>query len=331
MAVMDDRPGEGIVSDAWGPAPFGLPGWIEYAQERWGLRAETLRFARSEPQGAHLECVVYSDARGRLRMPPHNAYLSLRYTPSPSPSRRRAESHWLELAEQLAAELAGRRSRGPLCLPPAVADVRPWQWAGYEAVACYTYLLDLPADLSASRSEHRRKLRRAGERGFVCERTADVDAVVDCIRATEQRQGFTHDLSAGDLERLLGLIGDEACLLYLCRAPDGTPAAARVVLAAPGGSAIGWASGTCAKYLPAHAGALLEAHAFEDLGACGVRVFDFGGANQRHTALAKVAWGARLQAFFVVTPLDLHRLATQAVGLAGRRGRRGPGRRGASG
>lgn len=281
-------------------SPLFLPGWLEFNREKWRAEPVRLRFERDPANPPTLESVVYLDRKRRVWLPPLNNYMPVAFTPTPTRSAPSRYRQWLEMTERLAQEMGARGMRDRVALPPEISDVRAWQWAGFQVSARYTFYLELPYDTKQLDAATRKNIAKGQKNGFVDVRTTDMHAVMACLEDTELRQGFRHRLAAADLELLRGLMGDEHLRAYVCYAPDGAPAATKVVLHRAGARAIVWLSGTRREYLSACATQLQFLHVLEDLQAAGAVGCDFAGANLPGVALHKSKWGGTLLPFFTV-------------------------------
>jgi hypothetical protein len=305
-------------------SPLFLPGWLAFNREKWGAEPVTLRLERDPANPPRLESVIYLDRKQRVWLPPLNYYLPVAFTPTPTQSGPSRYRQWLEMTERLAGEMGERGLHDRVALPPEVADVRAWQWAGFRVSARYTFYLDLPYDTAQLDAATRKNIVKGQKNGFRDERTTDMDAVMACLEETELRQGFRHRLDATDLVMLRELMGDEHLRAYVCYAPNGEPAATKVVLHRPGGRAVVWLSGTRAEYLSACATQLQFLHVLEDLHAAGAVGCDFAGANLPGVALSKSKWGGTLVPFFTVESPGLMGLARYVRDYWTHRRQRGP-------
>lgn len=169
----------------------------------------------------------------------------------------------------------------------------------------YTLYLDFPIEMSQVDKGIRYSIRKAQRLGYAHTRSTDMLAVVECLQATERRQGFRYGLSAADLEMARSLLGDEHLRAYVAYAPDGQPACAMVVLHCPGGRGLNWLAGGKREHLPSGAGQALTMCALEDLAADRAIGFDFGGANLPSVSSTKADWGAALTPYYRIEPLGL--------------------------
>lgn len=290
-------------------SPLFLPGWLELNQALWGARPEVVRFERDPANPPSIESVLYLDRRGHVWLPPLNYYLPVAFTPTPTQSAPSRYRQWLEMTERLALDMTARGLHSRVALPPEIGDVRSWQWAGFQVSARYTFYLDLPYDGRSLDSSTRKNIAKGAKNGFLDERVTDMQAVMACLEDSELRQGFSHRLTAADLELARKLLGDEHLRAYVCYAPSGEPAAAKVVLHRAGGRAIIWLSGTKKEFLSACATQLQFMHVLEDLHAAGAIGCDFAGANIPGVALSKSKWGGELRPFFTIEAPGLWGLA----------------------
>jgi len=288
---------------------LALDGWLEFNRVRWGLSPTRLRLSEHDGSRPAVEMVVYTDNRGRIRMPSLNPYLPVTFIPTDSESLPRLTRQWLTVSELAVAEFRQRGVVNSISFPPCISDVRPWQWSDYHVGVRYSFYLDLPYCLDSAESQIRTKIRKAERMGYRCERTLRMDTVLECIDDTAQRQQFEYGLSRTDLECCLQFLGTEVLRAYVCYAPNGDAASAQVMLSSPGTSAVGWLAGTKRDHLASGCSQLLIAFALEDLATAGASGFDHAGANIPSVATAKAAWGSRLVPYYTIREPNMRGLA----------------------
>jgi hypothetical protein len=190
--------------------------------------------------------------------------------------------------------MAERGFANQIRLPPEIDDVRPWSWKNFLVGVFYTYCLDFPFDLSLVDPDARRLADKSERLGMTVERVEDVDVVFECLRASEERKGFSYGVDASQLRVVQGLLGSDALRMYVCFDPEGKPATATVFVHAPGSRAIEWMAGTKTSPLTDGASCLLNRFFLTDLAAAGASGVDSVGANIEKVAMFKAQWGGRL-------------------------------------
>ena len=280
--------------------PLFLPGWQEFNRLKWGVTPLPVQLGLENSDLPRLDAVLYLNPRGRVVRPPLNPYLAIAFQPTSTTHSFRIASQWMKVAQRLVSKMREFGLSRPLFLPPEVGDVRPWQWSGFRTSVRYTYHLDFPYDLRMADTGVRSRMRRAQRLGYVCERTTNVRAIWECLKATEERQGFDHRLTVEDLELARRCMGDEHLRGYVCYGPQGEPASAAYVLFSPGGKGIGWLHGAKKEHLSDGVVQLLDAFILEELQANGATEFDFVGANLPGVATAKSYWGCELIPYYVI-------------------------------
>jgi len=292
--------------------PLFLEGWQEFNQIKWGLRPIRLTLTSGDSLLPLVDVVYMVNRRGQIRQPPLNPYLALSFQSTPTSLPSRLSRQWLDMGEKVALDMIQRGCASRVSLPPEIQDIRPWQWLGFEGVVRYTYHIDLPFDLHQADSTIRQKIGKASKAGYRCERVSNMDHVIDCLRQTEERQGFTHQLTTEDLITAGSLMGDEHFRAYVCYSPGGKPVSARVVLFGPGARTIDWVAGTASEHLQTGATQLLIKMVMDDVHLAGAIGFDFAGANLPTVSQAKANWGGQLVSFFSIAPFGLLTLARDA-------------------
>lgn len=279
--------------------PLFNPGWVEFNERQWDVRAEQIELGPKAGSAWTLRAVLYRDQRGRLVVPPRNAYLPV--TIDCAGSRAAVlNARKREAITALAERVCSSSVRGSLVFSPVIDDVRPFQWRGFDATPRYTYCIDLrDFDTNADPSV-RNKVRKAQKNGYVCEVSTDFNAVQDCLLGPESRKSFDHQVDARGLALLHELMGVDAFTAVLCRSPSGAAVGARLHMFCPGGLAHDWSAGVKSEALRAGVNNLLCSFSFGLFAKRGCDVFDFCGADLPLVAAAKEGWGGSLVTYYAL-------------------------------
>jgi hypothetical protein len=290
-------------------SPLALPGLLEFNHRKWRLQPLKRRYAEEGKDLPALEAVLYLDKRGFVRLPPRTPYLPMVFLPTPTKAISRLSRQWLSVSNLMAEEFRRRGLRGTVAFSPEIFDVRPWRWQHFTVDLRYTYYVDFPYQIEQADSDVRRRITKARENGFSCRRVSALDDVYQCLKDTEERNAFRHELTVKDLELARELLGEDCFRTYICYGPSGEAASTAVVLHRPGGRAGGWVAGTKTKYLTSGAWQLLNMFSLKDVESAGASGFDLFGANIPSVAKSKASWGARLVPYYTVEAPTLRALA----------------------
>lgn len=296
-------------------SPLALDGWLEFNCRKWNLRPRIMEFKEDNKGLPLLKAILYFDKNGHVRMPPINPYLPIEFSPTPTEQVARISRQWLCLGSLMADEIYKKGLRGTVSFPPEVSDLRPFQWKGFNIGVRYTFHLNLPVPEEQIDHAVRKQIRKALRSGFECRPAVSSQDVISCLLDTENRQGFSHGLSTGDIDMARDILGEEYFRVYGCYAPNGGIASARIVLHFPGCRAIDWVAGTKREFLNSGATQAVIAYALNDLAEVGARSFDFAGANIPNVAAAKVTWGGRLVPFYTISAPSLRGLVKYALDM----------------
>lgn len=280
--------------------PLALDGWLEFNRLKWDVIPHKVRLKLTEKEFPTVEAVLYTDRKGRLRLPPRNPYLPISIGTSNTQLASRLYRQTVDAGQLLADNMKGRGLGGAISLDPVVQDVRPWVWNGFVARPSYTFHIDLPFDVSTSDTTFRKRVRAAERRGFYVRVHAPLRDVLDCLIGTEKRQGFSHRLALRDLEVAKDLLGEDYFRTYVAYDAENRPASARIALHYPGARAVGWVAGTKPEYLSDGVAQLVLAYTLHDLHQAGATSFDYAGANIRSVAAAKANAGGRLVTYYTI-------------------------------
>ena len=288
--------------------PLFNPNWIEFNQCHWNLKAELIELNPPKGTSWSLKTVIYFNRNGQIVTPPRNPHIPIEFHCSsnkPSSINRRKRIAFTEIARLYNSYRLGSN----LVLSPVVNDIRPFQWEGMVASPRFTYHLNLVNYTSLFDSSILKISRKAKFLGYVCEETKDYDAVQECLKASENRKGFSHQVDALALEKLSNLIGDEGFVCFLCRSPFGDPVGARVALYVPGGMALAWSAGVKNQALKDGVNNLLGEYALKFFSAKKCSIFDFVGANIPSVATMKESWGGDLICYYAVCQRNFRNIA----------------------
>lgn len=282
-------------------------GWLEWNSRTWRLKAERVAYG-SDSSGASFTGVLYTDFRGRVRMPPLNPYLPFYFQGSGSDRPERLSRQWIDLAGQLADDLRKRQVVGRLALPPGLLDARPLQWAGMQTEVRYTYCSELPHHAGDATAAVRKQINKSLRAGYHFENASNLKEVLNCLNATEGRQGFSYRLTDERLTELVDLLGPEKCRAHLVRDSTGAAVSAGIRLVSPGAVALDWVQGSDSAAMKAGVVQLMYRGALDDIASVPASVFDYGGANLRTVAAAKAEWGMKLTPYIVFGEYDARHL-----------------------
>lgn len=282
------------------PHPLAIDGWLEYNQRKWGLKPLKVTYSAEGKAIPAIDAVLYLNRRGQIRMPPLTPFLPVQIRNTPTGVKNHQYRQWITCAKLMAADWRKRGVPRLVGLPPEITDARPLQWAGFNVSVRYTFYLNFPFDMAQANSAARRNVLRAGETGYCCERTDSLDEAYACFEESVKRQRFMQLFTRGDIDVMHQLVGAENFRMYICYAPDGSPACARTMLHSLGHHAIDLLTGTRNEHMPAGATQLLLYHIIKDLQHAGATGIDFEGANIEGVASSKMKWGAELKPFFLI-------------------------------
>jgi len=301
-------------------SPLFLDGWLEFNQRKWNLKPEVVEFRDNNKELPLLRAVLYYDSKGRVRMPPRNPYLPVDFQPTPTELLGRLGRQWLALGATMAEELRHSGVRGSIAFSPTITDMRPFQWQGFHAQVRYTFYLNFPIDENQIDHAVRKQIKKAAKSGFKCSDTASPKEIMECLKETEDRQGFSHGLTTADICLAKDLLGEEHFKCYGCYAPNGEIASARIILHSHGSRAIDWVAGTKREFLNSGATQAVIAFALENLASKGAIGFDYSGANIPNVAAAKATWGGPLVPFYVLRSPDIRGLVKYGLDILRYRG-----------
>lgn len=295
----------------------GTEEYAAFMKAAYGIDSRRIVAAESPGALPNVEAVVFLNAKGKIVLPPMTPFLPMQFQTTPTNKRARLDRMWLDCGGLLAEEFSKVGLGGQVSLPPEFTDLRPFMWAGFTLGLRYTFLVDFPYDESQMDSAVRKQIAKTTATGFVCRRAtnADVPAIIECIRQTEQRQGFSYNVTEAVFDKGLEIVGEDKFRVYVANAPNGSVASIRVVLHAADGMAIDWIAATATEHLKSGATQALIQFALVDLQASGAKSFDFAGAGLPAVSAAKACWGGRLIAYGCLSSDSFKSLAARAIAV----------------
>jgi len=296
-------------------SPLFLDGWLELNHLKWNLEPKIVEFREDNKELPLLKAVLYYDNKGRIKMPPRNPYLPVEFQSTPTESLSKLGRQWLAVSSMMVEELYRRGLRGTIALSPNITDMRPFQWHGFHVQVRYTFYLDTPVNENQVDYAVRKQIKKASKNGLTCSDIVSPEAIIECLKDTEDRQGFFYGLSVADIRMAKELLGEEHFRCYGCYVSSGEIASARIVLHSPGSRAIDWVAGTKREFLNSGATQAVIAFALEDLASRGAAGFDFAGANISNVAAAKATWGGPLVPYYTLSSPSVRGMMKYALDL----------------
>lgn len=274
--------------------PFSRSAYARAAAEAFGLRPRLLAVERDGALAGGV--VVFEKRRGPFRLgvvPPLTPYTPVVLAEPLDAADLPARTSPLDA---LLPALDGAFHAQALHLHPAMGDVRPFQWAGWDASPRYTFAGPL-AEADAMRrdaSKAVRKLLRRHDADFRFAEEPDAAALVEQL--AQASEGATDHAAAGRRRAFLRALPEPLLRLFVLRhAGDGTPAAALSVVT--DGRTAYFVSGGSA---PGPAMTVLTFRLWERLHAEGHAAVEVVGANMASIAEFKRRLGLPMTTYYRV-------------------------------
>lgn len=288
-----------LVERALGGSPFSTSAWLDCARAAFGGRPVHLGVFKNEKLVAGLAAIAHKRSGfTRIETPELTPHTGLLFDPieSKGPAKVEAETH--KISELLIEYLHTHYDHIRLVHTPALGDVRPFSWAGWQPRVRYTYQMDL-SDLDAlwERVERRTRtaIRKAEKLGYALAQTDDIDLFCHQYEliysrrdqaapvATPQIRSFVESALAGQLVRM-----------YAITSPAGETAAI-VAFVEGRDTSYAWVAGADPTHNSSGATSLLYWQYFHQ---CKQRRFDFVGANLPAVSFFKRGLGGDLVPYY---------------------------------
>ncbi|MBI2505511.1 MAG: GNAT family N-acetyltransferase [Candidatus Latescibacteria bacterium] len=298
--VSDPQAWDEFVRRAAGGTVFSTWAWLQCAQQATGQAFRCLGCYRNGQLVAGLSGVEAQRAGlRRLATPVLTPHGGLLLAPIAGKGPAKAESEWHRAVELLIAHLRQEYHHWALVHAPAVGDMRPFTWAGWEVRVRYTYQMELGNREGLwERLERRTRtvIRKAEGSGFRVQPTEDLDLFRQQYERLYARQGGRMPVGAGVAQGF----AEAACQAGLAHglkveSPEGQVAAVVIFVRGFEGH-YAWVAGADPELNHTGATSLLYWKYFEQEQGR----FDFVGANIPSIAFFKRGFGGELVPYFAV-------------------------------
>lgn len=299
-SVTDPQAWDEFVRRAVGGTVFSTWSWLQCAQQATGNACHCLGLYRNGQLVAGLSGIETQRAGlRRFSTPVLTPHGGLLLAPIAGKGPAKAESEGQRAAELLIAYLRQEYHHCALVHAPAVGDMRPFTWAGWEARVRYTYQMEL-GDREGlwERLERRTRtvIRKAEGSGFRVLPTEDMALFGQQYERLYARQGGKVPVDAGVAQRF----AEAACRAGLAQglkveSPEGQVAAVVIFVRGFEGC-YAWVAGANPELNHTGATSLLYWKYFEQEQGR----FDFVGANMPAIAFFKRGFGGELVPYFAV-------------------------------
>ena len=298
--VADDTAWDTFVRQAVGGTVFSTSAWLRCAAAASGDQIHRLGCYRND----HLVAGISGLARRRmglyrLETPELTPYTGLLLAPVTGKGPAKGEAAQHRACAHLMDHLAKHYDRVFLTHAPAIADVRPFTWQGWDAHLRYTYRLPL-GDSNAlwERTERRTRtaIRKAEKLGYQLRPTSDVVLFRQQYEAIYANQAGGPPVAAATAERFVAAALDAGLAqTYAIASPDGP--AAVVAFVEGFDTTYAWAAGADPAYNHTGAISLLYWQYWDTVAH---QYFDFVGANIPSIAFFKRGFGCDLAPYYAV-------------------------------
>ena len=298
--VAADTAWDTFVHQAVGGTVFSTSAWLRCAAAASGDQIHRLGCYRND----HLVAGISGLARRRmglyrLETPELTPYTGLLLAPVTGKGPAKGEAAQHRACTHLLDYLAKHYDRVFLTHAPAIADVRPFTWQGWDAHLRYTYRLPL-GDSNAlwERTERRTRtaIRKAEKLGYQLRPTSDVVLFRQQYEAIYANQADGPPVAAATAERFVAAALEAGLAqTYAIASPDGT--AAVVAFVEGFDTTYAWAAGADPEYNHTGAISLLYWQYWDTVAH---NCFDFVGANIPSIAFFKRGFGCDLAPYYAV-------------------------------
>ena len=298
--VADDTAWDTFVRQAVGGTVFSTSAWLRCAAAATGGQIHRLGCYRNDRLVAGISGLARRRmGLYRLETPELTPYTGLLLAPVAGKGPAKGEAAQHRGCAHLMDHFAKHYDRVFLTHAPAIADVRPFTWQGWDAHLRYTYRLPL-GDSNAlwERTERRTRtaIRKAEKLGYQLRPTSDVVLFRQQYEAIYANQASGPPVAAATAERFVAAALEAGLAqAYAIASPDGT--AAVVAFVEGFDTTYAWAAGADPAYNHTGAISLLYWQYWDTVAH---QYFDFVGANIPSIAFFKRGFGCDLAPYYAV-------------------------------
>ena len=299
--VADDTAWDAFVHQAVGGTVFSTSAWLRCAAAATGGQVHRLGCYRNGCLVAGLSGLArWRRGLYRLETPELTPHTGLLLAPVASKRAATTEAAQHHACTHLLDYIAEHYHRVFLVHAPAIADVRPFTWQGWDAHLRYTYRLALGnSDIlwEGLASLRRRDIRKAEKLGYQLQATDDTALFRRQYEATYSNQTSGPPVASAMAERFVALVLEAGLAkAYKIAVPDET-AAGLVVFVEGRDTAYFWTGGSDPAFNHTGANSLLF---WQYWATCSLQYFDFVGANMPSIAFFKRGFGCDLVPYYAV-------------------------------
>lgn len=298
--VIEDAPWDDFVRQAVGGTIFSTSAWLQCAAEATGGQIHRLGCYKNGRLIAGLAGLARKrSGLYRLETPELTPHTGLLLAPVQSKGPAKAEAEQHRVCELFIAHLQKHYDHVFLVHTPAIPDMRPFTWQGWDTRLRYTYQIDL-RDLDAlwERVERRTRtvIRKAEKLGYALQPTDDTDLFRRQYEAIYAHQPVGPPVAAAKAQRFVtAILNADLGQAYKAATPDGTVASI-VVFVNGFDTTYAWAAGADPTLNNTGATSLLYWKYFAESTH---KHFDFVGANIPAVSFFKRGFGGDLIPYYV--------------------------------
>ena len=296
--VCEDTSWDALVHKAIGATPFSTSAWLRCASAANAGEIQRLGVYRNNRLIAGLAGLARKRfSLYRLETPELTPHTGLLLAPVQSKGPAKAEAEQHRICQLLIEHIEQKYDHVFAVHTPAIADIRPFTWRGWDARLRYTYQMDL-GDLDAlfERFERRTRtvIRKAEKLGYALEQTDDV-SLFRKLYETLYPDGRP-PIAAAIAERFVAaVLAANLGRAYTIASPTGEIASIVVFVDGPNTS-YAWAAGADPAF---HNTGATSALYWQYFTTSEKKYFDFVGANIPAIAFFKRGFGGDLVPYYV--------------------------------
>lgn len=274
-------------------------GWIKFNCELWDLTSEIITLKPEKGNAWKLKTVIYRNRKGQIVNPIRTPYIPVVFecsTKAPTSYLRRKRAAIAKLAEIYSANAC----KGSILFSTQMDDPRPFTWEGFTVAPHFTFYLNIQNYKDDADKRVLKHSKKAESKGYYIERSLDFECVVSCLKASEERKGFSHVIDVRGLSMLNQLMTPDYFHCYLVKDKEGYAVGARVLLLAEEDKVLAWSAGINSSALRDGVNHFMVDKLLEFYANKGYKTFDFVGANIPAVAEMKEGWGGGLTTYYSV-------------------------------
>lgn len=283
--------------------PLANSKWVEFCSKFFNISYENIEFC--SPGGLKATMVIYYNGARKIITPPLSNHVPIIISGTLPQKSYKANREIRALMEEISKWLS-KQECFELSISHLFNDIRSIDPNTFISKMKYTFILDLPHDLSLSDPSIRKNINKGYRSGFEYRKATlnDIKGIQACIKQTQERQKFQYGISDQYLFDVISGPVSSVVSSNVAVFNDQIVGFRAVVFEEHHGS-YDLIAAVLDEHLKSGVTQGLIYYILKNLhDEYKCTYFDFGGANLKSVSVAKESWGGHLTGYFHLSKLS---------------------------